>query len=385
MPAAVRMLIEKKVEGVILVSGIGKAAKAAIEEARRGKVPAFGFLEEHAIAGAIVAREPTLRWGGFEAGRLAGRILQGRAGESDTVRRGRGLRHLREHGRGEGFARDHPRGADAQRPGRFEQVGPLLVPMPGRMGSDRIGTASRDSCPKPLRNAYPMKTFLRIGLTGLVIAGIVAASVWFLTDPNLGKSSPASPAARPTATARRAEPVSARYPISDPRVPLFSNNYIEDSGYDLAFRYSLPIADRGSLPQCYESAEGRSRRGLAEVLSLLDQLAKVYPRPEDYDHRHAMLQTFVGLLHMYDGRFIEASPWFEKAVAENPDLAREVRANLLALRGVAALRRGEIENCVACLGPSSCIFPIAAEAVHQRTEGSREAIRWFTAVSERTP
>ncbi len=173
--------------------------------------------------------------------------------------------------------------------------------------------------------------------------------------------------------------LAARLPeFSDPRVPLFGDNYIEDSGYDLAFRYSLPIADRGSLPQCCESAEGRSRRGLAEVLGLLDQLTKVYPRPDDYDQRHAMLQTFVGLLFMYDGRFNEASPWLEKARIENPDLAREVRANLLALRGVAALRLGELENCVACLGPSSCIFPIASEAVHQRTEGSREAIRCFT-------
>ncbi len=77
VPGAVRMLIEKKAEGVILVSGIGKAAKTAIEEANRGKVPAFGFLAEHALAGAIMAREPTMRWGGFEAGRLAGRILRG--------------------------------------------------------------------------------------------------------------------------------------------------------------------------------------------------------------------------------------------------------------------------------------------------------------------
>src|SRR5437870_1846471 len=80
-----------------------------------------------------------------------------------------------------------------------------------------------------------------------------------------------------------------------------------------------------------------------------------------------------------------ASAWFGKAGAENPDLAREVRANLLALRGVAALRRGEIENCVACLGPSSCILPIAPEAIHQRTEGSREAIRWFTDYSSERP
>src|SRR5205823_5303214 len=82
----------------------------------------------------------------------------------------------------------------------------------------------------------------------------------------------------------------------------------------------------------------------AEVQSLLDQLAAARPRPPDYDHRRAMLQTFVGLLHMYDGRFVEACSWFGKAGAENLDLAREVRANLLALRGIAALRRGEIET-----------------------------------------
>jgi putative tryptophan/tyrosine transport system substrate-binding protein len=77
VPAAVRTLIEKKAEGIILVSGIGKAAKAAVQEASRRKIPSFGFLAEHARAGAIVAREPTMRWGGFEAGRLAGRVLRG--------------------------------------------------------------------------------------------------------------------------------------------------------------------------------------------------------------------------------------------------------------------------------------------------------------------
>ncbi len=221
-----------------------------------------------------------------------------------------------------------------------------------------------------------MKSFLRIGLTGLIITAIVAGGVWFLTDPNLGKSRSSFLRRLATATVGRVTPVS--HPRSDPGVPLFSDNYIDDSGYDLAFRYSLPISDRSSLPQSYESAEGRSRRGLVDVLSLLSQQAKEFPRSDDYDHRRAMLQTFIGLLHMYDGRFTEASQWFEKAAAENSDLTREVRANLLALRGVAALRRGEIENCVACVGPSSCIFPISSEAVHQRTEGSREASRWFT-------
>jgi ABC-type uncharacterized transport system substrate-binding protein len=77
VPAAIRALLEKKAEGVILVTGIGGAAKAAIEEARRAKVPVFGFRADHARAGAIVAREPKIRWGGFEVGRRAGRVLKG--------------------------------------------------------------------------------------------------------------------------------------------------------------------------------------------------------------------------------------------------------------------------------------------------------------------
>ena len=207
-----------------------------------------------------------------------------------------------------------------------------------------------------------MRTVFRVMLAGLVIAAVAG---WVQRRAELRR-----------APAPRAEPAPGSR--SGSKVKLFSENYLDDSGNSLAFRYSAPIADRHSLAQCCASAAGRSRRGIGEVLSQLDQLEQARPRPPDYDHRRAMFQTFVGLLHMYDGRFTEASSWFGKAVAENPGIPREERANLLALRGVAALRRGEIENCVACLGPSSCILPIVPEAVHQRTEGSREAIRWFT-------
>src|SRR5262249_51266787 len=50
---------------------------------------------------------------------------------------------------------------------------------------------------------------------------------------------------------------------------------------------------------------------------------------------------------------------------------------LIALAGMASLRRGEIENCVACVGPSSCILPIAPEAVHRFPSGSRTAMSYF--------
>src|SRR5262249_42031485 len=91
------------------------------------------------------------------------------------------------------------------------------------------------------------------------------------------------------------------------------------------------------------------------------------------------LLMLIGLLHMYDGSFAEADSWFEKAIDECPGLPLPFRANTEALRGVAALRRGEVENCVACLGPSSCILPIDREAVHLRPSGSREAFRRFSA------
>ena len=120
-----------------------------------------------------------------------------------------------------------------------------------------------------------------------------------------------------------------------------------------------------------------AQRGIADLKDKLGRLEEARPQPRDYADQRARLQTFIGLLFMYEGRFGEASSWFERAVAENHGLPLELRANIGALRGIAALRRGEIENCVACIGPSSCIFPLSSAAVHERTEGSRDAIRFF--------
>ena len=71
--------------------------------------------------------------------------------------------------------------------------------------------------------------------------------------------------------------------------------------------------------------------------------------------------------------------------AGEPGAPPELRANLEALLGVIHLRRGETENCLDCRGPSSCIFPIAAEAVHQQPSGSRAAIGHFTSYLRRRP
>ena len=46
--------------------------------------------------------------------------------------------------------------------------------------------------------------------------------------------------------------------------------------------------------------------------------------------------------------------------SRSPGRAGRGRADRLrAVLGIVAMRRGEIENCLECVGPSSCIFPIA--------------------------
>ena len=62
---------------------------------------------------------------------------------------------------------------------------------------------------------------------------------------------------------------------------------------------------------------------------------------------------------MYEGQWTEASEQFARAQTADPARPALFRAKLDALRGMAALRRGEIENCVACCNESSCIFPLA--------------------------
>ena len=53
--------------------------------------------------------------------------------------------------------------------------------------------------------------------------------------------------------------------------------------------------------------------------------------------------------------------------------------------GVAHLRRGETENCCRRNTPQSCILPIRGGGLHTNTDGSRQAIRYFTEVLKTAP
>src|SRR5262249_35997184 len=135
------------------------------------------------------------------------------------------------------------------------------------------------------------------------------------------------------------------------------------------------IADPTSLRQVGDSVVGRAHRGIAYLEGKLAALPHGAPStPSTATNIHLL----IGSLHMSEGEWQRASEQFAHAQSGDPARSALFRANMDALRGVAALRRGEVENCVACCNESSCIFPLDAAAVHLRTSGSREAIESFT-------
>jgi putative ABC transport system substrate-binding protein len=77
IPVAVEGLAKRGATAMILVPGEGLDDLAVIKTATRLKLPVFGFSEIQAKAGALVVREPELRWAGFETGRRAGKVLKG--------------------------------------------------------------------------------------------------------------------------------------------------------------------------------------------------------------------------------------------------------------------------------------------------------------------
>ena len=50
---------------------------------------------------------------------------------------------------------------------------------------------------------------------------------------------------------------------------------------------------------------------------------------------------------------------------------------MIFLQGVAAFRKGETQNCVECQCDVSCIFPIRPKGVHDKREGSVQAVGYF--------
>ena len=219
-----------------------------------------------------------------------------------------------------------------------------------------------------------------------IFCGLIA---WFAVVslvPPVGGRRPIQARNSAEVPAKRASPRPSE--ISYPKLPLYGREFLDDdSGYSFAYQWTAPIKDRGSLAECLEACRGRSRRGIASLQQELARYLKSGSLTPDESIEKSKIETRIALLHMYDGDFVEADRWIEKAVASAgaPGLPPDLEANLIALRGVAAMRRGETENCVDCMGPSSCIFPLMPEAIHTNPRGSQAAVAYFTEYLRRRP
>ena len=224
--------------------------------------------------------------------------------------------------------------------------------------------------------AFVKRTVIAAGLIALTLAALIA-----VTDPEPATLPSREPVAHgPIAGFVRSEG-SARA-RAEARVRPDWDDSFDDSGYASAIRFSKPIADASSLAQLRDSVAGRGRRGIAYLQEKLESLSPSDPAARS---TAADMHLVLGSLFLCEGQWAEASDQFARARTADPARAPLYRAKLTALMGVSALRRGEIENCVACCNESSCIFPLAPAAFHRRTSGSREAIEHFTRYLEQQP
>jgi hypothetical protein len=227
-----------------------------------------------------------------------------------------------------------------------------------------------------------VKNSIRFLASAVAIAGLSVGFVWWVTEPNAGAR--IGSASRRDTIARDPSPKNARPALksTEPHIPLYSEDWTDDSGLGIAMQYSRPITDPQSLEQVRTADEKRGERAIAR---LSKELSSIDRRTPTGRAQGLQLLVFLGELQMSVGEFAEADRLFDEAEKVDPDSPRLVRANLEALRGVAALRRGEADNCVACCNGSSCIFPLPPDGVHLRQSGSRQAIAHFTKYLDQRP
>jgi len=170
-------------------------------------------------------------------------------------------------------------------------------------------------------------------------------------------------------------------------IPLYGDQFIDDSGYALSCGLVPGDLDRSSVEAIAEALEARGEVGVAHYRGLIeDQGLDASDRLEDVIER-IQHRLRIGVLELSLGRVGKAIETIERALrdARRPELPKEAAANIEALLGIARLRGGELENCVACLGPSSCLVPIDSSAVHQFPEWSESALTHLTAYLEARP
>jgi hypothetical protein len=167
--------------------------------------------------------------------------------------------------------------------------------------------------------------------------------------------------------------------LSVPRVPARSDiRYLPRQVPDTS-GFGLILANLEPWP---------ARASLEELNRYWDRVG--YRQMERFDHDLAQEKSFneaavafvlkkAMALH-YEGEPAKAYELLEQTrsrMGDNNRLAAMFLYTVIYYQGMSALRRGETDNCVHCLGESACILPISPAAVHTNREGSSLAVKHF--------
>ncbi len=262
-------------------------------------------------------------------------------------------------------------------------------PTAGRPQSTAARKANPEGGPERSGRQPAMRNLLRLTLSALFCLGVAGAAAVILVNPELVRwRSDERPhhRERPTLDSGTATASTATRSAQKAVYDIIPSRF-EDGGYETAVRYAAPIRDPASLQELRESVRGRGRRGIAALKKEFEQLRPGSNPTKDQLLKKVSLEQSIGFLYMYEGNFLEATDWLKQALedARKPQVPAQLRQRLMAVLGIVAMRRGEVENCVECVGPLSCIYPIASEAMHRNQQGSREAEKWFTAYLAESP
>jgi FG-GAP-like repeat/ASPIC and UnbV len=246
-----------------------------------------------------------------------------------------------------------------------------------------------------------MRFALRVVLVGIACLTVAGGAVAWITGFDgwgkglwsLSGASKVGSASADISTGSTPEPNSKVEVFPDPNAPgTRAYVFVDRGSFDgdiapTAFAYTGSIRDPRSLDELRQAFRGRGRRGLTAFRAEYDRLHFDSPPTFEQAFRGIPLARSIAFLYMHDGKFGEASSWLERALemSHGPNFSPDIAAGLHALLGIVAFRKGEIENCLECVGPSSCIFPIESEAVHRQQTGSRMAVKEFTAYLSSSP
>ena len=144
-----------------------------------------------------------------------------------------------------------------------------------------------------------------------------------------------------------------------------------------SFAYKARIGDARSLGEVAESVRTRGQRAIIALHEEYDSL-KLGSKPTAAQLPNAIpVVRNLGFFYMHEGQFDQAASWLERGLEMSRGLwmGESIQLEFYALMGINALRRGEIENCLECVGPSSCIFPIEPRpfTVNRRARARRSS------------